>query len=428
MNLMLVTDHYPPSVGGAERQTQLLAQRFAAAGNDVVVVAPARRGLPRTRDEDGVIVHRLPQMLSLFARVDASTHRHAPPYPDPVLSWRLRRLIRGFKPDVVHSQGWMTYSAAAALLGRTTPLLVSVRDYGYFCPNRQLLHRGGPCSGPGPAKCLSCAGAYYGRPKGWVATIGVFAGAPLLRRKLRAVHSISNYVAAAMHEHFFDGHGTSRPLEALIPSFRDDERDRQHPSNDDELAGLPNEPFIVYAGQLRTAKGVEILFRAYETLASPPPLVLIGSPQWDGPDAFPPYANVMGRLSHAAVLAAFDRAAFAVMPSLWPEPLGSVVHEAMSRGKPVIGTNHGGHPDMIVDGENGLLVPPGDVDALAAAMQALVDDAELRAKLGAAARARSKLFDASTAIPRFGELYTRLQQISGTRDGRASGARSTARP
>ena len=52
-------------------------------------------------------------------------------------------------------------------------MLVSARDYGYFCATRTLLRKGEPCSGPAPLKCLACAGDYYGRPKGWVAAAGV---------------------------------------------------------------------------------------------------------------------------------------------------------------------------------------------------------------------------------------------------------------
>ena len=58
--------------------------------------------------------------------------------------------------------------------------------------------------------------------------------------------------------------------------------------------------------------------------------------------------------------------------------------KGMSRGKAVIGTTPGGHTDMIVDGVTGLLVPPGDVDALRAAMQTLLDDPELCVRFGRA--------------------------------------------
>ncbi|HEY3522906.1 MAG TPA: glycosyltransferase, partial [Candidatus Limnocylindrales bacterium] len=70
----------------------------------------------------------------------------------------------------------------------------------------------------------------------------------------------------------------------------------------------------------------------------------------------------------------------------WPEPLGLVVHEGMSRGRAVIGTRPGGHADLIVDGESGLLVPSGDAVALAAAIARLLADPALRARLGTSGR------------------------------------------
>ena len=86
-------------------------------------------------------------------------------------------------------------------------------------------------------------------------------------------------------------------------------------------------------------------------------------------------------------MAMWERALFGVFPSKWPEPLATVVHEAMSNGRPVIGTTPGGHEDMIDDGETGFLVPGGDPDALAAAMARLIDDAALRERLGARGKA-----------------------------------------
>jgi glycosyltransferase involved in cell wall biosynthesis len=111
-------------------------------------------------------------------------------------------------------------------------------------------------------------------------------------------------------------------------------------------------------------------------------------------------------------MAAWDRALFGATPSLWPEPFGSVVHEGMSRGKPVIGTDHGGHSDMIVDGESGRLVPPGDVYALTQAMRELIDDPALRDRLGHAARDRAQLFSSEAVIPRFIRAF---EEIAATR-------------
>jgi glycosyltransferase involved in cell wall biosynthesis len=409
MRLLFVSDHYPPFIGGAERQTYLLATRFAAAGHDVAVAVPWVKGLPAVEEDSGVTVYRIRQLRNAWnALAFRGTVCHPPPYPDPVSALALWRIVRSFRPDVVHSQGWISYSAAAALIGLRTPLLVSARDYGYFCANRTLLRDDTPCSGPSPRKCFPCAGRYYGRPKGWVAVMGVFLWQPFLRHKVSAVHSISTFVGRTMETHFrHNGRPAASTPDVVIPSFLADDSDGDGATTAlvDEL---PSEPYILYVGQFRRVKGLEVLFEAYERLDSPPPLVLIGEPHDDGPAAIPSYATVKTRWPHRAVMAAYERASFAVMPSLWPEPLGSVVHEAMSRGKPVIGTNHGGHTDMVIDEVTGLLVPPGDVGALAEAMQRVISDPELRARMGKAARERSRLFDVSSALPRFAQLYSDL--------------------
>jgi glycosyltransferase involved in cell wall biosynthesis len=86
----------------------------------------------------------------------------------------------------------------------------------------------------------------------------------------------------------------------------------------------------------------------------------------------------------ARVVAAAD--VFA-LPS-WTEGLPLVVLEAMALGRPVVATNVGGTPELVADGETGLLVPPRDVDALTAALRRVLDDEGLRRKLGEAGRRR----------------------------------------
>jgi glycosyltransferase involved in cell wall biosynthesis len=147
------------------------------------------------------------------------------------------------------------------------------------------------------------------------------------------------------------------------------------------------------------------LLIAYHRLENPPPLVLIGTMEADTPRDMPPGVHVLQDLPHPAVLAAWDRCLFGVMPSLWPEPLGSVVYEGMSRGKAVIGTKPGGHTDLIIDGLTGLLIGQGDTDALENTMRALIVNAHLRERLGEAGRQRARQFVARAAVPRFEKIY-----------------------
>ena len=87
------------------------------------------------------------------------------------------------------------------------------------------------------------------------------------------------------------------------------------------------------------------------------------------------------------LLSAVDAVA---VPSLWPDPLPRTVMEAMAAGKPVVAYDTGGVPEMVVEGETGLMVEPGDVEGLADRMVRLADDAELRRRLGAAAAERAR--------------------------------------
>jgi glycosyltransferase involved in cell wall biosynthesis len=407
MRLLIVSDHYPPFIGGVQRQTRAMARELCARGYEVGVVTVYQDDLPTFEESDGFPVWRLRQLRSAPLVGGRARRRHQPPYPDPVTVLQLRRVIRSFRPDVVHSSGWFTYSAAAALLGTRIPLLASAREYGLSCANASMLDRGSPCSGPALGKCLACSRWYFGTARGLIAALGVRISAPLVRHKVAAFHSVSNYVRDVVERDLIHAH--ERVPHVVIPSFRvaaDGEPDAAI------LGQLPDEPFIMFAGALRRVKGVEALLAAYRALDSPPPLVLLGTFESDTPSEFPPGVLAPGGASYATVLAAWDRSMFGVMPSLWPEPFGSVVHEAMSRGRPVIGTTPGGHTDMIEHGETGLLVAPGDAKGLSAAMQRLIDEPELRDRLGRKARLRAEDFTAERVIRQFEAFYAPFDAVA----------------
>jgi glycosyltransferase involved in cell wall biosynthesis len=98
----------------------------------------------------------------------------------------------------------------------------------------------------------------------------------------------------------------------------------------------------------------------------------------------------------ARVVAAAD--VFA-LPS-WTEGLPLVVLEAMALGRPVVATTVGGTPELVADGETGLLVPPRDVEALTAALKRVLDDDGLRRRLGEAGRRRVAEHFSSEAMTR----------------------------
>ena len=116
------------------------------------------------------------------------------------------------------------------------------------------------------------------------------------------------------------------------------------------------------------------------------PLVVAG----DGPlrERVP---GALGFVSHDRLLDLYERAAVVACPS-YREGFGVVCAEAMAHGRPVVASAVGGLRNLVVDGETGLLVRPGDVAALRAALERLLADDELRSRMGAAARERAREF------------------------------------
>ncbi len=412
MRALIVTDSYWPLIGGANRSIELLAHNLSDRGHTVAIATAWQEGVPSLEAQDDVQIHRLRDLTSRMRWISEDPYKHnPPPFPDPEAVWRLRRLIKEFEPDIVHSYGWLTHSTAAALLGKRIPLLISARGYGNICAVHNLARNETICEGPAPVKCLACSARTYGAAKGTAAVVGVFGSGPLLRRKVTAIHSVSRFVAQKMDRYL----RVAGARNVVIPNFHEDVAGQS--VDRDILDRLPAEPFILYVGAFRRIKGIEELFTAYSRLDEPPPLVLAGTRAPDTPSQFPDGVVVLEDVPHATVMAMWDRAMFGVFPTRIPEALGNVVHEAMSRGRAVIGTRPGGHEDMIDDGADGLLVPAGDSTELAAAMSLLIEDAALRDRLGAAASERAREYTPEVVMPEMELLYQ--QTIA---DFRAAGA------
>jgi glycosyltransferase involved in cell wall biosynthesis len=146
-----------------------------------------------------------------------------------------------------------------------------------------------------------------------------------------------------------------------------------------EEIGVEDEPpFVLYAGRLSPEKGVLELVEAANGI----PLVIVG----DGPlrEQVP---GARGFVVHVELLQLYKRAAVVAVPS-YREGFGVVCAEAMAHGRPVVASAVGGLLDLVSDGVTGLLVPPGDVPALRAALVRLLADRELRRRFGEAGRER----------------------------------------
>lgn len=159
------------------------------------------------------------------------------------------------------------------------------------------------------------------------------------------------------------------------------------PARDHLRRGLHMEgPTLGFAGRLTAAKALDVALRALQRVPDVS-LVVVG----DGPDraalerlaselGLDTRVRFLGSRSRDDVLRVLAASDAALLSSRW-ENFPHLVVEALAVGTPVIATAVGGVPEVVRDGENGLLVPAGDPDALAVAIRRLVDDDELRGRL-----------------------------------------------
>jgi glycosyltransferase involved in cell wall biosynthesis len=158
----------------------------------------------------------------------------------------------------------------------------------------------------------------------------------------------------------------------------------------------PDDPLVLFVGRLEREKGVHVLLEAFRLAELGPGAVLalagegpLGQLVQDGN----PGARLLGPLPREDLPPLYAAADVLVLPSIrtatFTEPWGLVVNEAMSQGTPVIASDAVGAAagGLLRHGQNGLVTPSGDPAALAENLRAVCRDAELRARLGQAARA-----------------------------------------
>jgi spore coat protein SA len=120
--------------------------------------------------------------------------------------------------------------------------------------------------------------------------------------------------------------------------------------------------------------------------------------------------HYLGAVAPATMPAAYAASDALVVPSIWREPFGLVALEAQASRRPVIASATGGLPE-VVRPTTGLLVPPGDVDALAVALRELLERPRFRQSLGQTARVQAERFSWDAAAERLDEVYTGARSL-----------------
>ncbi|GAA1299047.1 glycosyltransferase family 4 protein [Saccharothrix xinjiangensis] len=405
-----MTDSYPPAPGGLERAVRVLSRELAARGHHVEVASLSRPGSPAFERAGGVVVRRFTGWTRHLRRFSTDPdHQFHPTVADPPLVRSLQGLVDATRPDVVHAHGWILHSCLRLRLPPDAALVVSLHDYGLVCAKKTMTYLDdfdSRCAGPSPGGCLGCAGAFYGSVKGTALALGLV----LARRSWDRV-AMFLPISAAVARACLPGVAPDR-IRVIPPPAADDAASPQVP----RPGFLPDGDFVLFVGALGEHKGVSLLLRAHQRMATPVPLVVIGPRRADTPE----FTGTAGRpvvvrdeVSHQQVMAAFAAASVVAVPSRWPEPHGLVAVEAMASGTAVVASRTGGLAEVVEHDVTGCLVEPGDADALAGALDDLLADPARRRRMGAAGAVRACRYQSAAVVPRVVEAYADARALLG---------------
>ena len=369
MRVLSTTPLYWPYIGGLEAAVMSLLAELRVRGHVAsVVTSHDALALPDEDEHDGIAIHRLPLRSALASR-DAlallESHRRA------------TSVRRAFAPDVVHvnlpDPGAAVHLRAAA--AHPAPLVVTVHT------SILLDERG-------------AADTLFGtllRTADWVSAPSMAVLAPL-RAAMPSLEEHSSVIPYGL-----------RPAASPVQP--------------------PVAPAILCIGRLIAEKGIDLAVAAFASLTTRFPearLTIAG----DGPErealqrqaaglGIADRVELLGWVSPERIPALIAAASVVVVPSRWQEAFGLVAIETAWQGRPIVATRVGGLPEPVAHGETGFVVEPEDSAALAHALARLLEDPQLAARMGDAARRRAVN---QYAVDRYADDYERLyEQLTRTR-------------
>jgi glycosyltransferase involved in cell wall biosynthesis len=299
----------------------------------------------------------------------------------------LAGLLAAWRPDVAHVHApsrYLTPSVIGGLERAGIPTVMTLHDFKPWCTNRVLFARG--------EVCTRCQGGHH-----WHA---VTTGC-VQRSRLKSL-------VGALEAYDHDRRGAYRPVRRWIAPSRfvseqsialgaDAARVRVVAHGVEAAApaaaGVPELPerFVLYAGRLSEEKGVRLL-PALARGITPTPLVIAGGGPLAGELAAHAGTGVraLGHLDAHALAHVRASAAAVVVPSQFPETFGYAVAEAQLDARPVVASRIGALTELVEHEVTGLLVPPGDANALVAATRRVLAEPERARGWGESARARAR--------------------------------------
>ena len=334
----------------------------------------------------------------------------------------IRRVIRSHRPDLMHCTNLfplISPSAYYAARAEGVPVVQSLRNYRLSCLNSFLFRDGRVCE-----DCLGRMVAWHGVWRGCyrdsragsavvASMLSLHRAVGTWRRMVDAYFTVSEFSRRKLIEAGVPAHACF-----VKPNF-------VHP---DPGIGDGRDGSAIFVGRLSPEKGVAELIEAWKLIGPTLRLRIVG----DGPlrDAVRraaaecPSIEWLGRREPGEVLDLIGRATLLVMPSQWYETFGRTIVEAFAKGTPVVATRLGAMAELVEHGRNGLLVQPGDIAGIVAAVRVIAEQTLASARMRREARATyERSFTESRNYAMLMDIYERARRTARGRPVRGRSVR-----
>lgn len=385
---ILFTSYFQLGIGGAEVSALSLASGLKSLGHEVHFASSG--------EYPGFRNHKLKNISKLHSFELTNSYFYN------VLS----RLIRKERYDIIHSHDYLTSLAAInAAKDAGIKSVTHYRDYWFCCPIASCMRLNGKeCVTCGYAKLVSCRSTkslpwYFYK---W----NYIKRARRMLRKADAKIAISRYVAKKL-----DIAGIYRNVNVVHNSLNIEEFLCAKPEPFRDRFG--NNTVITYIGSLNYHKGILNILEAFKKAVSKNNNLLLAV-AGDGPLRNRVKGNkvlMLGHVSKDKLPSLYKASDIIVFPSLWQEPFGRIVIEAMAAGKPIVASRVGGILDTVINNGTGYLVDPYNIADWAVKIDLLVKSKKLRDKFGRNALRLSKDYDEITIAKKVESIYLHIIKI-----------------
>jgi glycosyltransferase involved in cell wall biosynthesis len=402
MKIVIISSFWDLKTGGGTAVVvRGLAYGLQSLGHKVVVITTHRHNKTTADHENGLTVYRLFPKNLYWIR-----DKHEQPITKRIV-WHLidiwnphaylqvRKILSREKPDIVHThklQGMSPSTWAAANQTSVKKIIHTSHDYELFSPEgtRQPKIDQWAKNRPVPVRLLQSIAASASKK------VDIFTSPS---QYVLDLHSKRGLFADAYRQVVPNPHGST--LQEI----------QQRQANDGASSNKDTIRYL-YMGRFDPSKGVDLLCEAFQVCTKTYPnirLDLLGSGEMlnnlQKQYSEIPQIEFHGYKSGEEKEKFLANCDALVVPSVWQEPFGIVIPEAFSYGKAVIATSVGGIPEVVKDGETGILIPPGDVEVLAQTISRVARSPEKIRRMTTACYESSQSFTLDQILENYEFLY-----------------------